>query len=125
MHSSIPDIQLESGAVIDGYPALMARIDESRAQGLLRSTHEVSLYYNLHTKEWMGDEVGPDGWVSLDKATVERLVDKYGLAEKAEDHLSRQQEPATDLRSMAQEAVEASENLSSQRSAPQPIKESR
>ena len=55
------------------------QIDRSYGKGALRFTHETSLYFNIKTRKWSGDEINSSGWVELHEEDVMVLVEHYSL----------------------------------------------
>lgn len=47
--------------------------------GLLKSEHEYTIYYNRHTKKWRGDVIDSDGWHDIPESELVKLIKEKKL----------------------------------------------
>lgn len=60
-------------------------IDDSKAYGMLRFTHEICVGYDFRTRKWSGNEINADGWVTLYPDEIDNVVAKYCLNDKLKE----------------------------------------
>ena len=68
--------------------AMFFEIEDTSANGALRSTRHYTVAYVPATNEWHGDVIACGEWVDIDQETIDRLRNRYHLNELVEKEMS-------------------------------------
>lgn len=60
-------------------PTVVFSFKQIFRQGLLKTEHEYTIYYNNHTKKWHGDVIDSDGWHDISKEDLIKLIKEKKL----------------------------------------------